>query len=269
MHHEGRRSHLSLLGGLLQRPAWCAEVLRLEEAGAVVDVLVTVPKGVFSKQYVKEYAAGFAAKYGGRFRFVRVIMFTDRAEAEEFGSLRLQETRSYEEWFALRQAHPPFRGAVAQAVISAKGASLRYRSDSGAVETEVLWGSDPTIIRKGDATYEILYVRIGPVAPLFRDRPDGGRRISVYLSTTAALNPDACEAVVEQLSDLFDYRLLSADFRNDALFVYGLEFPLVHPLYDVAIPPSLGVFLTTRSVGCSYWFNGLGCTWGLPNPRPQ
>jgi hypothetical protein len=258
-----------LLAGLLQWPAWSAEVLRLEEAGAVVDVLVTIPKEGFSRQYVKEYATGFAAKYAGRPRFVRLMMFTDRAEAEEFGSWRLLEAHSYEEWFALRQAHPPFRGAVAQAVFSAKGASLRYRSDSGAVETEVLWGSDPTIIRKGDAAYEILLVRIGPVAPLFRNRPDGGRRITVYLRTTAALDPDACAEVVEQLSYLFDYRLLGVSIRNDALFVYGSDFPLTHPLYHVAIPPSLGVFLTTRSVGCSYWFNGLSCGWGLPNPNPE
>jgi hypothetical protein len=243
------------------------KILRLDQAGAVTDAIVVVEKAVFTNQFARDYSIEFGKQHLTGSEFVRVTVFTDTREAREFIRGRPEETHSYEEWLAMRQARPQTHGAMAQAVFSAKGAVLRFRSEDGTVKTEVLWGQDPTLIYGRNAVYEILHIWLAGPAPLFRNRPEGDRGIEVFVRTSARLELEPCKEITHELAGLFRVPMVFTEFRNDAIFAYGSRYPLVHLLYDIRVPPSVQAYIETRTVGCSETFGNLGCIWSFPNPE--
>jgi hypothetical protein len=239
------------------------DVISEARTGAVVDATVYVFRDGRTHRLGKEGALTclreFLSEHTVRPGLLKLAIFTYHGDVAKYGSARPRDVRSLQQWLDEVKALPAPQGEIAEVVKSPKGTLLRYRPNTGEIQRYVIDGEDPAIVKGERATYEILHFVVAPIAPVWRTRPGGGRRVDIYFRVKGKLDVEECRSMTVQLSKTLDLPLVFTRFRPDPFFVYADTFPLLHPLLKYSELPSKDTWQDGKMVVCPVTYNEVSC----------
>ncbi len=238
-------------------------VISEARTGAVVDAAVYVFRDGRTHRLGKEGALTclreFLSEHTVRPGLLKLAIFTDHGDAAKYGSARPRDVRSPQQWLDEVKALPAPQGEIAEVSKSPKGTLLRYRPNTGDIQRYVVDGEDPTIFKGERATYEILHLAVAPIAPVWRNRPGGGRRVDIYFQVTGKLDVEECRSVTAELRKMLDLPLVFTWFRPDPFFVYADTFPLLHPFLKYPELPSNDTWQDGKMIICPVTYDEPSC----------
>jgi hypothetical protein len=235
------------LGGFSQ------SVVYESEGGGILDGAVVVPKTEMSRAGAEARARRFLSQHGRTHSLMRLTIASDRAELQRSIVNPVRSASDDAFLAAARQAGLPKNGIAR--LIALRGAALFSFRDSDGLWQKLLAGSsNPTILREGKDTYELLHFRLTRNAAALDD-PD--YLLDVYLKASDKLSSSGGVAITKRLQGLFQpsrrkINVFSIHIRPSVWF-FSEQYPLVFPYVESFAVPDVFTFTSSSWLNCSYF----------------
>lgn len=249
---------MALLALPCARSQGADEELWRDQAGTVINAAVVCKSDSFAVQDARACFYRFLDRAPRDVRLLNVVMFFSREDARVYNWRLPVAPVTAAEWLRAAQEMPRYQGAIAQGLASGKNALLRYLPRSGPPVSQVLRGSDPSVVSAGGIRAEILDVGISGPVPIDK----GAKLVSLTVRMSTPLSERSGRSLLQHLRKALRVPSIALTIRADRYFWGMGSTPLLYP-FDPGPLPTGAEIESNPTLLCAHDSHGRRC-FSLP-----
>lgn len=211
----------------------------------VIRKAILVDAATLTPEYALNTARAFLAENEGRFSLLLLVVGSDAAELRVSlwqGTGQASIESSVKE---IERVGKP-SGPIARLLATRLGAVFDFRSSTRKVH-QIIRGKDPTHLRLGSASFELLHFAVEGSGAQSRRTP---RVLSVFLKGPQPLPAQAVSAAVDFFRQVTGFDWVGVHARSDYRFSTDRDFPLFFRFGETYSSGTAFEFQGASSVSC-------------------